>query len=220
MVGHARRPLLDDSGKCVILCHPPRKEYYEKFVYEALPVESHRQHFLHNHLNTELVAGSRELSKVSKLWWTILHGHLCTMVFKVSVRHLSDHLSELLENTLSDLESSKCVSIEEDMCLSPSNLGRIASFYHIGYTTIEWFSSSLTSKTKMEGLLGILASASEYAELLIRPGEEELIRKLINHQRFAFENLKCNDPHEKANVLLQAHFSRHTVVGNLAVDQQ
>ncbi|XP_058073136.1 DExH-box ATP-dependent RNA helicase DExH12-like [Magnolia sinica] len=72
----------------------------------------------------------------------------------------------------------------------------------------------------MKDLLEILVSASEYAQLPIRPGEEELKRKLINHQRFSVENPKCMDPHEKANVLLQAHFSRHTVVGNLAVDQR
>ncbi|KAJ0102853.1 hypothetical protein Patl1_04237 [Pistacia atlantica] len=31
MMGHAfGRPLLDNSGKCVILCHAPRKEYYKK----------------------------------------------------------------------------------------------------------------------------------------------------------------------------------------------
>ena len=27
MMGRASRPLLDNAGKCVILCHAPRKEY-------------------------------------------------------------------------------------------------------------------------------------------------------------------------------------------------
>jgi len=78
----------------------------------------------------------------------------------------------------------------------------------------------LTSKTKMKGLLEILASASEYAQLPIRPGEEETVRRLINHQRFSFENPKCTDPHVKANALLQAHFARQTVSGNLSSDQR
>ncbi|KAG0472873.1 hypothetical protein HPP92_014730 [Vanilla planifolia] len=138
----------------------------------------------------------------------------------VSHRHLSDHLSDLIENTLNNLESSKCIIIEEDVYLKPSNLGLIASYYYISYTSIERFSTSLSTKTKMKGLLEILASASEYAQLPIRPGEEDQIRKLIHHQRFSFENPKCSDPHVKANALLQAHFSRHTIVGNLAVDQR
>lgn len=227
MMGHASRPLVDNSGKCVILCHASRKEYYKKFLYEAFPVESHLHHFLHDHLNAEVVVGVIENKQdaVDYLTWTFMYRRLTKNpnyynLQGVSHRHLSDHLSDLVESALSDLESSKCVAIEEDMYLKPLNLGLIASYYYISYTTIERFSSSLTQKTKMKGLLDILASASEYAEIPIRPGEEELIRKLINHQRFSFENPKWTDPHVKANALLQAHFSRHTVVGNLAADQR
>ncbi|KAL2331128.1 hypothetical protein Fmac_018709 [Flemingia macrophylla] len=227
MMGHASRPLVDNSGKCVILCHAPRKEYYMKFLYEAFPVESHLHHFLHDNLNAEIVAGIIENKQdaVDYLTWTFMYRRLTQNpnyynLQGVSHRHLSDHLSEMVENTLSDLEASKCITIEDDMDLSPLNLGMIASYYYISYTTIERFSSSVTSKTKMKGLLEILASASEYAQLPIRPGEEEVVRKLINHQRFSFENPKVTDPHVKANALLQAHFSRQFVGGNLALDQK
>ncbi|KAK1555940.1 hypothetical protein Q3G72_033688 [Acer saccharum] len=227
MMGHASRPLLDDSGKCVILCHAPRKEYYMKFLYEAFPVESHLHHFLHDNFNAEIVAGVIENKQdaVDYLTWTFTYRRLTQNpnyynLQGVSHRHLSDHLSELVENTLSDLEASKCITIEEDMDLSPLNLGMIASYYYISYTTIERFSSSLTPKTKMKGLLEILASASEYAQLPVRPGEEDMVRRLINHQRFSFENPRCTDPHVKANALLQAHFSRQHVGGNLALDQR
>lgn len=54
----------------------------------------------------------------------------------VSHRHLSDHLSELVEQTLSDLEQSKCISIEDEMDVAPLNLGMIAAYYYINYTTI------------------------------------------------------------------------------------
>lgn len=227
MMGHASRPLVDNSGKCVILCHAPRKEYYKKFLYEAFPVESHLHHYLHDNINAEVVVGviQNKQDAVDYLTWTFMYRRLTQNpnyynLQGVSHRHLSDHLSELVENTLSDLEASKCVAIEDDFLLSPLNLGMIASYYYISYTTIERFSSSLTSKTKLKGLLEILASASEYEQLPIRPGEEELIRRLINHQRFSFENPKYTDPNVKANALLQAHFSRQTIGGNLASDQQ
>ncbi|KAE8670625.1 SNRNP200 protein [Hibiscus syriacus] len=162
---------------------------------------------------------------VDYLTWTFMYRRLTQNpnyynLQGVSHRHLSDHLSELVENTLNDLEASKCITIEDDMDLSPLNLGMIASYYYISYTTIERFSSSLISKTKMKGLLEILASASEYANLPIRPGEEEVLRRLINHQRFSFENPRFTDPHVKANALLQAHFSRQHVGGNLSLDQR
>ncbi|KAL6175995.1 hypothetical protein ACLB2K_052631 [Fragaria x ananassa] len=227
MMGHASRPKLDNSGKCVIFCHAPRKEYYMKFLYEAFPVESHLHHYLHDNLNAEVVAGIIENKQdaVDYLTWTFLYRRLTQNpnyynLQGVTQRHLSDYLSELVENTLSDLETSKCVSIEDETDLSALNLGMIASYYYISYTTIERFSSSLTSKTKMKGLLEILTHASEYSQLPIRPGEEEVIRRLINHQRFSFENTKCTDPHVKANALLQAHFARHHVAGNLALDQR
>eukprot|EP01018_Ginkgo_biloba_P013775 Gb_27895 [translate_table: standard] len=227
MMGRASRPLLDNAGKCVILCHAPRKEYYKKFLYEPFPVESHLDHYLHDHMNAEVVVGTIESKQdaVDYLTWTFIYRRLTQNpnyynLQGVSHRHLSDHLSELVESTLSDLESSKCVAIEDDMYLSPLNLGMIASYYYISYTTIELFSSSLTAKTKLKGLLEILASASEYSRLPIRPGEEETIRRLINHQRFAIDKPKYTDPHVKANALLQAYFSRHIIAGNLALDQR
>lgn len=54
----------------------------------------------------------------------------------MSHRHLSDHLSELVEQTLSDLEQSKCISVEDEMDVAPLNLGMIAAYYYINYTTI------------------------------------------------------------------------------------
>jgi hypothetical protein len=88
----------------------------------------------------------------------------------VSHRHLSDHLSDLIESTLGDLETSKVIAIEDDMDLEPLNLGMIAAYYYIAYTTIELLSSSLTAKTKLKGLLEIVSAASEFDALPMRPG--------------------------------------------------
>ncbi|ERN04114.1 hypothetical protein AMTR_s00077p00041320 [Amborella trichopoda] len=217
MMGNANRPLKDISGKCVILCHAPRKEYYKKFVYEFFSVESHLQHFLHDNLNAEVVVGTikRKEDAVDYLTWTFMYRRLSQNpnyynLRGVSRRHHSDHLSELVENALANLDASNCghkgwhVPLPIEPC----------------YTTTERFSSLLTAKTKLKGLIEILASAPEYTDLPIRPGKEEMIRKLINHQRFSVEKPQYTDPHLKANALLQAHFSRHTVVGNLAADQR
>ncbi|KAK1409041.1 hypothetical protein QVD17_41306 [Tagetes erecta] len=226
MIGHTGRPLVDDSGKCVIFCHAPLREYYKKFLLEALPVESHLHNQLHDNLNAEVVAKviTSKQDAVDYLTWTFMYRRLTQNpnyynLQGISTRHISDYLSELVENTLSDLESSKCVSVN-DLDLSPLNIGLIASYYYISYTTIERFSSLITSKTKLKGLLEILTAASEYDTLPVRPGEEAIVRKLINHQRFSFENPEYGDPHVKANVLLQAHFSRQMVVGDLSFDQQ
>lgn len=54
----------------------------------------------------------------------------------MSHRHLSDHLSELVENTLHDLEQSKCVAVVDEIDTQPLNLGMIAAYYYINYNTI------------------------------------------------------------------------------------
>jgi pre-mRNA-splicing helicase BRR2 len=45
-----------ESARCYVLVHSSKREFYKKFVYEPLPVESHLNHFLSNHLNAEIVA--------------------------------------------------------------------------------------------------------------------------------------------------------------------
>ena len=43
------------------------------------------------------------------------------------------------------------MSVEDGVDVSPLNLGMIASYYYIQYTTIELFSSSLQQNTKLKG---------------------------------------------------------------------
>lgn len=84
----------------------------------------------------------------------------------------------MVENTLTDLEQSKCISIEDVIDTLPLNLGMIAAYYYINYTTIELFSLSLNSKTKIRGLLEIISSAAEYEDIVVRHHEESILRSL------------------------------------------
>jgi len=65
--------------------------------------------------------------------------------------------------------------------VQPLNLGMIAAYYYIRYTTIELFNSSLNEKTKIKGILEILTSASEFDSLPMRHGEEKALRQLAAH---------------------------------------
>jgi replicative superfamily II helicase len=111
--------------------------------FETLTFQSHLDHCLHDHFNAEIVTKTIENKQdaVDYLTWTFLYRRMTQNpnyynLQGVTHRHLSDHLSELVENTLNDLEQSKCISIEEDMDTSPLNLGMIAAYYYINYTTI------------------------------------------------------------------------------------
>lgn len=225
MLGRASRPGVDEVGKCVLMCAAPRKEYYKKFLFEPLPIESHLDHFLHDTFNAEIVTRTIENKQdaVDYLTWTLFYRRLTQNpnyynLHGTSHRHLSDHLSDLVENTLNDLANSKVIAIEDEMDLAPLNLGMIASYYYITYTTIELFANSLTPKTKVKGLLEIVSAASEFDTLPMRPGEENVVGKMINHAPVSVDHPKFSDPHTKVNALLQAHFSRERLTGDLGND--
>ena len=165
----------DASGRCLVLCHGPRREGLRRLLTEPLPVESHLDHFLHDHLCAEVVTKTIENKQdaVDYITWTLYwprlaHNPNYYNLQGTSHRHLSDHLSELVEGVINDLEESRAVAVEDEMGLAPLNLGMIAAYYYIHYTTVELFASSLTEKTKLRGLLEILTASSEYAELPVR----------------------------------------------------
>merc|ERR1711997_663725 len=122
-----------------------------------------------------------------------------------------------------ELEQSKCISIEDDMDTAALNLGMIAAYYYINYTTIELFSMSLKAKTKISGLIEIVAAATEFAELEIRHGEDILLKNLSSKLplgRSLGSGTKFNDPHVKTNILLQAHLSRIQLSAELQQDTE
>jgi pre-mRNA-splicing helicase BRR2 len=137
----------------------------------------------------------------------------------VTHRHLSDHLSELVEATLEDLSQSRCIIVEEDE-ISALNLGMISAYYYINYITIEAFSLSLKPKTKLRGLLEIVSAAAEFDDIPIRHHEDTTLRKIYDRLPVKVENANFNDPHFKTNLLLQAHFSRIQLPPDLESDQR
>ncbi|EDS27065.1 activating signal cointegrator 1 complex subunit 3 [Culex quinquefasciatus] len=105
----ANRPLEDDNAKCVLMCQSSKKDFFKKFLNESLPVESHLDHRMHDHFNAEIVTKTIENKQdaVDYLTWTFLYRRLTHNpnyynLQGVTHRHLSDHLSELVESTLSD----------------------------------------------------------------------------------------------------------------------
>ena len=230
MMGRASRPNLDSDSKCVLMCQSAKKNMFKKFLYEPLPIESHLDHCLHDHFNAEIVTKTIENKQdaVDYLTWTFMYRRMTQNpnyygMQGVSHRHLSDHMSELVETTLNELEQSKCISIEDDMDTSPLNLGMIAAYYYINYTTIELFSMSLKAKTMISGLIEIVAAATEFAELEIRHGEDILLKNLSSKLplgRSLGSGTKFNDPHVKTNILLQAHLSRIQLSAELQQDTE
>lgn len=233
MVGRANRPQDDDDAKCVLMCQTSKKDFFKKFLNDSLPVESHLDHKLHDHFNAEIVTKTIENKQdaVDYLTWTLVYRRLTQNpnyynLQGVTHRHLSDHLSDLVENTLNDLQQSKCISIEEDIDCVPLNLGMIAAYYYINYSTIELFALSLNNKTKIRGLLEIISSATEYEDISVRHKEDALLRTLVTKlpnkpsPPSGQTSVRYNDPHVKTYLLLQAHLSRIQLGAELQGDTE
>ncbi|KAM6593870.1 DExH-box ATP-dependent RNA helicase DExH14 [Cannabis sativa] len=214
MMGRAGRPQYDQHGKAVILVHEPKKSFYKKFLYEPFPVESSLREQLHDHMTAEIVSGTicHKEDAVHYLTWTYLFRRLMMnpAYYGLETREpeiLSSYLSRLVQTTFEDLEDSGCIKINEDS-VEPTMLGSIASQYYLSYMTVSMFGSNIGPDTSLEVFLLILSGASEYNELPVRHNEENYNEALSKKVRYMVDKDRFDDPHVKANLLFQAHFSQ------------
>lgn len=103
------------------MCQQTRKDFFKKFLNEGLPIESHLHLALHDHFNAEIVTKTIENKQDAVDWltWTWMYRRLVANanyynMQGTSHRHLSDHLSELVEATLTDLTNSKAITVEDE----------------------------------------------------------------------------------------------------------
>ena len=214
-----------ENATCVILCHTPKKDRLKKLLYDPLPVESHLDSYLHDPLNAEIVAKSVTSMQeaIDYMTWTFLYRRLGKNPTYYGLRgtsnsDLSEHLSEMVETVVSDLDESKCCKVTDEGDISPLNLGMIASYYYVQYRTIELVASSVTAKTKIRGVLEILCASWEFSALPMRYGEEKTLKQLARNLPHQAPEGTTFDSNTKALVLLQCHFSRKDVPSDLRRD--
>ena len=128
------------APKCLLMCYTPRRDYFVKFLQEPLPVESDLAENLHDALNAEIVVGTVTSKQDAVDWmtWTFLYRRLAPNpnyynLSGRSAQHINDFLSQLIEDTVEDLQNAKCVKVDEEneMDIEAVNFGKIAAFYGI-----------------------------------------------------------------------------------------
>ncbi|KIW33062.1 uncharacterized protein PV07_04561 [Cladophialophora immunda] len=228
MFGRACRPGEDDIGKGVLMVSAVKREYYKKFLNEALPIESHLQAWLHDAFVTEISTKTIASTQDAVDWTTYTYFYrrlLANPSFyglnDTSHDGLSTHLSELIETTLKELSDAKIIDLdEEDDSVSPLNPAMIAAYYNISFITMQTFLLSLTARTKLKGLLEIVTSATEFEAIQLRRHEDHILRRIYDRVPVKMSEPIFDSPHFKAMVLLQAHFSRMQLPIDLAKDQE
>ncbi|EEQ98855.1 u520, putative [Perkinsus marinus ATCC 50983] len=231
MMSIAGRPGIDDHATCALLCPTTKKDYYKKFIYEPMPVESQLDQKLTDHLNAEVVSGTIENKQDAVDWltWTFFYRRITRnpnyySLQGVSPQEISDFLSEIIESTSDALAQTGCIEIGEDeITLSSTNLGMVAAYYYTRPSTIEIFSRNITRTSKRRALVEALCGASEFESIPVRPGEEGTLRALAERLKVPVETgkLKQGDPAVKCAILLHAHLARQRLPGSdLAADQR
>ncbi|PWY89330.1 Sec63-domain-containing protein [Aspergillus heteromorphus CBS 117.55] len=228
MFGRASRPGEDKLGRGVLMVPAVKREYYKKFLNEALPVESHLQAYLHDAFVTEVSTRTITSTQDAIDWMTHTYFYrrlLANPSFygltDVSHEGLSTFLSELLENTLKELSDAKIVDLdEEDDSVSPLNAAMIGSYYNISFITMQTFLLSLSARTKLKGILEIVTSATEFESIQMRRHEDHILRRVYDRVPVKMSQVAYDSPHFKSFVLLQAHFSRMQLPIDLAKDQE
>jgi pre-mRNA-splicing helicase BRR2 len=228
MFGKASRPGEDKFGKAILMTPAVKKDYYRKFLNEALPIESHLPAYLHDAFVAEISTSTIGSTQDAVDWSTYTYFYrrlLANPSFysltDTSHDGLSAHLSEMVENTLKDLAEAKIVDVDdEDDTVTPLNPAMIAAYYNISFITMQTLLLSLTGRTKLKGLLEIVTSATEFEVIQVRRHEDRVLRRIYDNVPVKMSEPNYESPHFKAFVLVQAHFSRMQLPADLAKDQE
>ncbi|KAL2358149.1 DEAD/DEAH box helicase domain-containing protein [Cryomyces antarcticus] len=228
MFGKAGRPLEDKSSKGVLMLPAVKREYYKKFLNEALPIESHLQAYLHDafvaEISTKMISSTQEAvdwSTYTYFYRRLLANPSYYGLTDTSHEGLSTHLSELVETTLKDLSEAKIIELdEEEDTIVPLNPASIAAYYNISFVTMQTFLLSLSARSKIKNILEIVTSATEFETIQIRRHEDNILRRIYDRLPVKMSQPVYESPHFKAYVLLQAHFSRMQLPIDLAKDQE
>ena len=216
MMGRAGRPQFDDVGVACIFVHQPKKEFYKKFLYEPFPVESSLHESLTDHLNAEIVAGTVRSPQdaVDYLTWTYLFRRLAKNPTYYGLQgttssDINDYLSGLVEDSLTALEESGCVEIDDDaMQVEATALGKVASLCYLQHRTAGIFAERMRGGMSVEDTLECLCAAAEFDELPVRHNEDVLNLDLAKQCPVRVNLNTVDEPHTKAHLLVQAHLSR------------
>jgi len=225
MLGRAGRPQFDSSGIARIFTQDAKKDFYKHFLHTGFPVESSLHKVLDNHLGAEISAGTvaTKQDALDYLTWTFffrrLHKNPSFYGLEISAEEhntvaaqsmANDYMIGLVEASLKELAESSCIELRGVGDIHSTPLGKIMSYYYLNHKTIRYLVKHVKRDASFSDVLSWVAHATEYDELPVRHNEDLINAELSNALPIKADNfgLPMWDPHVKAFLLLQAHFSR------------
>jgi antiviral helicase SLH1 len=225
MLGRAGRPQFDTSGIARIFTQDSKKAFYKHFLHTGFPVESSLHNVLDNHLGAEVSAETvaTRQDALDYLTWTFffrrLHKNPSYYGLEIPAEEndsvsaqqaANDYMIEMVDNSMAELAESGCLILYPNGEVDPTPLGKIMSYYYLSHKTIRTLVKHASPDATFEEVLSWMSRATEYDELPVRHNEDLINAELSSALPLKGDNfgLPMWDPHVKAFLLLQAHFSR------------
>jgi len=179
MLGRAGRPGYDDVGYGWVVCDRSDADKYRTLLEEGHEIESRLAGNLAEHLNAEVAMGTiRGLGDVMDWLET-------TFYYRRAQSAPEDYdfptLRERVRSTLDDLVADGFVETDDDLGLSATRLGVLASTYYLRLDTAREFREVADGDPDDRAILRAVASAGEFDSVSARQSEQDAIREVLGH---------------------------------------
>ncbi|XP_067309186.1 probable ATP-dependent DNA helicase HFM1 isoform X2 [Pseudorasbora parva] len=218
MIGRAGRPQFDTTATAVIMTRSQTKDRYTHFLSGIDSIESSLHTNLVEHLNAEIVLHTIFDVNMALDW--IRSTFLYIRALKNPKHYgfppeldkcgIETKLQELCLKNLNSLASFNLITMDEDINIKPTEIGKLMARYCVAFDTVRQFSMVTGTETLPE-LIEMISKGKEFSDVQLRVNEKKTLNMLNkdknrNTIRFPMEGkIKSNDM--KVNCLIQAQLS-------------
>jgi replicative superfamily II helicase len=177
MLGRAGRPGYDDVGYGWIVCDDADADKYRTLLREGKEIESRLAGNLAEHLNAEIAMGTiRGLGDVMDwLETTFYYQRAQSEPEAYDFRNLRDRVRDTLDSLVED----GFVETDEDLRLSATRLGVLASTYYLRLDTAREFRDVAAEDGDADSILRAVANAGEFDSVSARQAERDAIDQVL-----------------------------------------
>lgn len=218
MLGRAGRPQFDTFGEGIIITTQNELQYYLSLINEQLPIESQMISQLPDIMNAEITMGNirNRAEAVDWLGYTYLYIRMLRNggLYGVTLED-AEQDPYLIQKRIDFVHAAanildKCNLIKYDKKtgrFQGTEIGRIASYYYIGHTSMSTYNQHLKPSMTMIDLLRVFSLSAEFKLVPVRQEEKMELAKMLDRVPVPVKE-GMDDPVAKINVLLQSYISQ------------
>lgn len=218
--GRAGRPQFDSTGEgCIIGMHDSIDNFARLMVMKT-PIESTFMKNLCDHMNAEIIAGTVTNIREAIIWMQYTYMYIRMrknpLVYGITNEErmrdpsLFSKCEQLVYETAEKLENAHMIRFDmETGNLFPTELGRIASYFYIAYTTVEIINEELFDNSNLYTILKIIAKSQEFASIKVRDEEIAELLDMKSKCCIVGKGDKLDDENTKTMILLQSYIKQY-----------